>query len=126
MKHLAGPAILAALLLQPIAGRADDVDLGHVFTVTNGTFTADRHAGGIVGHRAVAQGNEVVGDVTDIVFDETLTVAGYVVDVGGFLGLDATPLFVPDDLASIRIDGSAVELVIGMAAAELTTDARID
>lgn len=67
-----------------------------------------------------------MGDVRDVITDETGTVVGYLVDSGGFLGLGETHVFVPKDQGVVRVDGISVELVIQLEAAVFRTDVRLD
>lgn len=58
-------------------------------------------------------GNETIGSVADVVFDERRAVKSYVVSFGGFLGLNAKYVAVaPDTLKLSRKDGGTLDAVI--------------
>lgn len=94
-------------------------EFGEIAVVEPDEFQADRSATALTGHRAVRMDGVHVGSVVDVIHDEGCQPRGYVVDAGGFLGLDATPVFLPVARARVRIDGIAVELVIDLYSAEV-------
>jgi len=121
-----GSILICATLVLPVQSLAQGFDYNDVATVDPETFAANQHATGIIGKTAMSSDGRDVGEVVDIVFDDTDAVRGYIVDVGGFLGLDPTPLYIPSSLASIRIDGANADLELDMLADDVATDARLD
>ena len=119
-------AMICAALSLPVAGYADNFDYDHTTAIAPDFFNADQSAAGIIGKAAMSDDGGTVGEVTDVIFDETGMVRGYIVDVGGFLGIDSRPLYVPKALTEIRIDGIVVQLVIDMPVGALKEDAKTD
>ncbi|MCA8867579.1 MAG: PRC-barrel domain-containing protein [Rhodobacteraceae bacterium] len=119
-------AMICIALSLPVAGYADNFDYNHTTAIAPDFFTADQSAAGIIGRDALSDDGGTVGEVADVIFDESGTVRGYIVDVGGFLGLDSRSLYIPKALAEVRIDGIVVQLVIDMPVGELKDDAKLD
>lgn len=121
-----GSILICATLVLPVQSLAQGFDYNDVATVDPETFAANQLVTGIIGKTAMSSDGRDVGEVVDIVFDDTDAVRGYIVDVGGFLGLDPTALYIPSSLASIRIDGANADLELDMLADDVATDARLD
>lgn len=126
IKHPIKMVLLCGMLISPVAVYAEGFDYNDIAPVPPDYFKANEHAAGIIGQRAVTRQGDDVGDVVDVVFDDSNKVRGYIVDVGGFFGIDATPLYIPGTVAKVRIDGVAADLVIDMLAADLKEDAKLD
>lgn len=125
-QHTQSFAAICVALAFPLSAFAQGFDYNTVGQVQSDQFRADQSAAVLIGQRAVAQEDVDVGDVVDVIHDEDMMVRGYIVDVGGFLGIDATPVFFPASRASVRIDGIAAELVLDMNAPEVREIARAD
>lgn len=87
---------------------------------------AEQSAAALIGRRVVTQDDVRVGEVTDVIYDDNLTVRGYLIKVGGFLGIDASSVFLPTSRAIVRVDGVLVELVLDILAAEIQEIAHDD
>lgn len=79
--------LAALLVLLPLGVLAQGFDYSSIYTVTPEEFPAQQRMAAIIGQSAVSIDDETVGDVRDVITDETGTVVGYLVDSGGFLGL---------------------------------------
>ncbi len=125
-QHAQTFAAICVAITFPLSAFAQDFNYDNVAQVQSDQFDADQSAAALIGHRAVAQGDVDVGNVLDVIHDEGMMVRGYIVDVGGFLGIDATPVFFPSNRATVRIDGIAIELVLDIGAPDLREIARAD
>ncbi|EBA08622.1 hypothetical protein SSE37_17458 [Sagittula stellata E-37] len=123
---LATAALLAAVAAGPSA--AQNQELQPFTTVPDTLLTPAQKASSIIGATAYASPDENIGTVHDIVFDwqHPDRVIGYIVDAGGFLGIDAAHVFVPVDSAEVRVDGWNVSLIVDIEASIFKADAKLD
>jgi uncharacterized protein YrrD len=124
MHRLVAAAVLSAGLAHTAFAQARD--LGTVFPIGEMSFPRSQSTAAMIGQEVVSSDGEKLGEVADVILDERHRLAGYIVDAGGFLGLDATPVFVPADRMTMRIDGVSVEFVLSMDSAAFRADAKLD
>nr|WP_279389288.1 PRC-barrel domain-containing protein [Primorskyibacter sedentarius] len=74
----------------------------------------------MLGKPVLSADDETVGHVNDIIISEDGVLMGYIINVGGFIGIDTTQVYVPIDQTRLRIDGSSVEMFLDLSAAELS------
>jgi hypothetical protein len=74
-----------------------------------------------IGMDIVEQNGKKVGDVIDVLFDRDGKIAGYVVAIGGFLGIGAKPVALSPSLFEIipGVDGSRDKLQIAVTRTDL-------
>ncbi len=125
-QHTRTFAAICVAIAFPLSAFAQGFNYNNVGQVQPDQFRADQSAAALIGQRAIAQDDVHVGDVIDVIHDEDMKVRGYIVDIGGFLGIDATPVFFPASRVSVRIDGIAAELVLDMDAPDVREIARAD
>ncbi|MFZ5965015.1 PRC-barrel domain-containing protein [Thalassococcus sp. BH17M4-6] len=123
---LATAAILAAVTAGP--SFAQDPELEPFTTVPESVLTPAQKASSIIGAKAIANEDDSIGTVSDVVLDwkDPARVVGYIVDAGGFLGLDSAHVFVPIDSAKVRVDGRNIDLIVDIDAAIFRADAKLD
>ncbi|MBN2629282.1 MAG: PRC-barrel domain-containing protein [Rhodobacteraceae bacterium] len=118
----------AALLVMALtsAAHAQTRDTSALFRIGDLPFPRSQSAAAMIGQDVVSLEGDKLGKVGDVILDEQQRLIGYVVDAGGFLGLDATPVFVPVDRMTMRIDGVAVEFVLQMDSVGFRSDVMLD
>ncbi|MFZ2099276.1 MAG: PRC-barrel domain-containing protein, partial [Oricola sp.] len=68
---------------------------------------AQIEASQLIGMNVVGANNETVGEVSDVLIDDGGKVEAFVIDVGGFLGMNEKPVAVSmDELQVARAEGS--------------------
>lgn len=125
MKPLLGLPALALAAFASVAA-AQEPDLSTVFAIGDTPFPRSQSVATMIGQDVVSLEGDKVAVVTDVILDEGKHLVGYVVDAGGFLGIDGTSAFVPADKMTLRIDGVAVEFVLSMDSASFRTDVKLD
>lgn len=112
-------ALLIGLALTTVA-YSEAFDYDDVSAIDAGLFPESQRAAIILGKPVLSADDETVGHVNDIIFSEDGVLMGYIVNVGGFIGIDTTQVYVPIDQTRLRIDGSSVEMFLDLSAAELS------
>lgn len=121
MKKLITTALVTALTVAPAfaqansttsSGATDTMPTTTATTGTAGSVTAMPHATAgempsskVVGAAVYNSSNEKIGEVNDLILDQTGKVAGVVIGVGGFLGLGERNVAVTFN--SVRFDKDA-------------------
>lgn len=122
------PAIhlFTALCVLPLPVFAQAPDYQSFYTVAPDYFPVQQRSAAIIGSAAISRDNQTLGEVSDVITDETQTVVGYLVDTGGIFEIGEKAVFVPSGQAAISVDGINVKLVIDLDAAVFRTDAKLD
>ncbi|WP_159711100.1 PRC-barrel domain-containing protein [Geminicoccus flavidas] len=101
--------LLAAILLSGTAAMAQDVETS---SVPQNAFSQSE----LVGQNVLDVAGQKVGRVSDLVIDADQRVEAVVVEVGGFLGMGATPVLL--ETASLQQEGDGT-IRVGLSREQL-------
>jgi hypothetical protein len=105
-KHLAYALLLSTALIVPAS--AQNTNTNNAPAASNANAQMQKHAGQwrtskMIGLNVYNQQNEKLGDVNEILIDQSGKVVGYVLGVGGFLGMGEHDIMVtPDKLKFVN------------------------
>ncbi len=122
----AGTAALLALSLlasspslAETSAKAKSPKVDETIVVTEITFEPVNMASKILDSDAYTTDGTKIGDVSDLVIDDTNKVTAVVVGVGGFLGIDETYVAVPISKISYKYDSDKMKVIAAVTKDEL-------
>jgi len=122
----AGTAALLALsllasspVLAETPAKAKSPKVDETIVVTEVTFEPVNLASKILDSDAYTTDGTKIGDVSDLVLDETNKVTAVVVGVGGFLGIDETYVAIPVSKISYKYDSNKMKVIAAVTKDEL-------
>lgn len=98
---------------------AEGFNYDQISTTDSVEFAASQSASAVIGKPVITSDETTIGNVDDIIINGSNIVVGYLVDVGGFLGIGSTPTYIPLDQTRLRIDGISVEVILNLTDAQL-------
>jgi sporulation protein YlmC with PRC-barrel domain len=106
--------LVASLAASVVAAGAAYAQAAHVVNLQN----TDMLSSNVVGVDVYDMSNNDLGKIKDIAFDSNKTVKGYIVSVGGMLGVGARYVAVDPDSVKIKYDASDKKWHANMQATE--------
>ncbi len=116
---LALPLLIAAPALAEVAAKSKSPKVEETVIVTEVTFTPVNLASRILDSDAYMTDGTKIGDVSDIVIDESNKVSAVVVGVGGFLGIGETHVAIPMSKISYKHEADKLKVIAAVTKDEL-------